>query len=260
MLMMPVYHVSGHQAYDLPDPFADLTGAARAEQRAQFGLPADAFLFFNFNNAYKFSRRVLEAWAAILRRAPNSKMVFLRQNGESAVNLPRFFSEQNVSAERLVFVPYATYETYFARLTSMDVALDCIAYNGGTTGLDVLAHAVPMISLAAEKIVQRMGTSFINALGVPELIVRSMSEYEDLAVVLASDTARYRQLRSKMRAQQHRMSTKRWVKGFETSVRLAFDTFSNRLETAEARTSHVVAATFGSDDSAVPTLGSRSEF
>ena len=43
---------------------------------------------------------------------------------------------------------YATVAEYFERIELLDAALDCPAYNGGTTGLDMLAHGVPMVRSA----------------------------------------------------------------------------------------------------------------
>jgi protein O-GlcNAc transferase len=48
---------------------------------------------------------------------------------------------------------------------AVDIALDPTPYNGGTTTLQALWMGVPVITLAGDNFVGRMGASFLNTLG-----------------------------------------------------------------------------------------------
>jgi len=58
---------------------------------------------------------------------------------------------------------------------------------------------VPVVSLAGETRVSRMGLSLLTNLGLPELAARSETEYLDIAERLARDLPRLAELRSNLR-------------------------------------------------------------
>lgn len=52
----------------------------------------------------------------------------------------------------------------------VDVFLDTPVYNGGITNVDAVWSAIPSVTLAGEKMAQRMGASVFAAAGFPEMI------------------------------------------------------------------------------------------
>ena len=71
----------------------------------------------------------------------------------------------------------------------IDIALDPIPYNGGTTSLQALWMGVPVVALAGGNFVGRMGASFMNTLGHSDWVAYDADEYVEIAVGLAKNCA-----------------------------------------------------------------------
>lgn len=76
-----------------------------------------------------------------------------------------------------------------AEYADIDIALDCFPYNGGTTSCQALWMGTPVITLAGESFVQRMGAGLMSAIGRPEWVAQDEDAFVEIAVALASDRA-----------------------------------------------------------------------
>jgi predicted O-linked N-acetylglucosamine transferase (SPINDLY family) len=85
-------------------------------------------------------------------------------------------------------------------LGQADISLDTFPYNGGTTSCETLWLGLPYVALKGESFAARMGYALLKELGLAELAAGSRDEYVDIAVALANDRERLRDLRSGMRA------------------------------------------------------------
>ena len=63
-------------------------------------------------------------------------------------------------------------------------------YNGHTTSADALWAGVPMLTLPGEKQISRTAAGFATAIGIPDMIVDSVKQFEDDAVRLAASFRR----------------------------------------------------------------------
>jgi predicted O-linked N-acetylglucosamine transferase (SPINDLY family) len=81
----------------------------------------------------------------------------------------------------------------------MDIALDTFPYNGTTTTCDALWMGVPVIALAGQTHVSRVGVSLLSNIGLSETIAATTDEYISLAVALARDRDRLKTLRLGLR-------------------------------------------------------------
>jgi len=79
-----------------------------------------------------------------------------------------------------------------------DLFLDNHPYNAGSTANDAVWMGLPMLTLAGQSFVSRMGTSLLTTCGVTELIAHSAAEYEDKAVALAQSPERLAELRARL--------------------------------------------------------------
>jgi predicted O-linked N-acetylglucosamine transferase (SPINDLY family) len=70
---------------------------------------------------------------------------------------------------------------------------------GKTTTLESLWMGVPVITLAGEAHLGRVGVSFLTAVGFEELVADDASDYAAKAIELALDIPRLRMLRSELR-------------------------------------------------------------
>lgn len=172
---------------------------ADAPSRAEAGLPENAFVFCSMNNRYKFNPQVFDVWCRLLGQIPGSCLWLGRPSGEAADNLVREAAARGVSAERIVFAPYAASRAdHLARLQLADVALDPSPYNSHSSGIDTLWAGVPMVTLLGETFAGRVGASLVTAAGLPECVTHSWDEYLDLCVDLHNNPQRLQELRARL--------------------------------------------------------------
>ncbi|BCX15090.1 MAG: glycosyl transferase [Patescibacteria group bacterium] len=168
--------------------------------RKQFGLPEDAFLFASFNQPYKITEDALDAWSTILKKAPKSAILFLAKNQTQVKNITSEFRKRKIDVSRIFFSLPIKKSAHLARLSLCDAALDTFICNGHTTTSDALWAGIPVITLLGKHFASRVSASLLCALGVPELITKTKEEYINLAVSLAKDTQKAKEIKEKIKA------------------------------------------------------------
>lgn len=189
--------------------------------RSQLGLPEDRFVFCAFNNNFKFTPEVFEAWMRILRRVPDAVLWLLEDNAWSRQNLQRAAQAHGVEASRLLFAGRVMPADYLARFTAADLFLDTCPYNAGTTANDALWAGLPLLTLSGRTYVSRMAGSLLTSAGLPELVTTTLADYEERAVSLAQDRqvlATLRQRLAREKAEGRLFSTDRFVAEFEGAL------------------------------------------
>lgn len=177
----------------LPDTFMATQRAPIAidtPERAQCGLPEDAFVFCNFNANYKIEPRMFLIWMRLLRKVPNSVLWLIAASPSSIANLRREAQARGVDPARLIFAERVPHPLHLARLAHADLALDNFYHGGGVTTVDCLWTGVPLLTLTGPTPQSRNGASLLSAIGMDELISHSLPDYERLAFTLANDPAR----------------------------------------------------------------------
>jgi protein O-GlcNAc transferase len=182
-----------YQANDRERPIAE-----RTPSRAECGLPERGFVFASFNSGLKLTPAFFDIWMRLLKTVPNSVLWLLRDNPWVEANLRREATARGVSPERLVFAPRETLADHLARNRLADLFLDTLPYNAHTTASDALWAGLPVVSCIGTTFAGRVAASLLSAVGLPELITRSLEEYEALARHLASDPARLAGIRAKL--------------------------------------------------------------
>lgn len=196
----------------------------RPALRSEYGLPEEAFVFCCFNDNYKITPEMFASWMRIMKAVDNSVLWLFEENPVAADNFRREASASGVSARRLIFARRLPNTEHLARQRCADLFLDTLPYNAHTTASDALWVGLPVLSLLGETFAGRVGASVLNAIGLPELVVTSLAQYEELAIKLATERTRLEALRTKL---AHNRST--------TAL---FDTarFTRALEAAYAAT------------------------
>ena len=171
--------------------------------RAECGLPEDAFVFATFNNAYKLNPVMWDCWMRILRQVPNSVLWVVDDNVWATEHLRAAALTHGIEANRLIFCPRSSHADFLGRLPLADLFLDNYPYNAGSTANDALWMGLPILTLSGRCFVSRMGGSLLTAAEVPELITYQMPDYESKAVSLATHPEEHRALRDRVaRARQ----------------------------------------------------------
>jgi predicted O-linked N-acetylglucosamine transferase (SPINDLY family) len=183
----------------LPDAY--IAGARHelpARSRGAYGLRENAFVFCCFNNSYKISPEVFDVWIRLLDRVPQS-VLWLRDHDEAARrNLIRESERRGVAGNRLIFAPRLDRNEHLARYAAADLFLDTLPYNAHATALEALSAGLPAVTAMGTSFASRVAGSLLNAAGLPELVAADLSEYEAMALRLASDPQALARVRSRL--------------------------------------------------------------
>lgn len=112
---------------------------------------------------------------------------------------------RRVEPHRLILGRRLPLPEYLARFRAADLFLDTLPYNAGTTASDALWAGLPVLTCTGEAFASRVAASLLNAIDLPELITTTQEQYEALAVELATDPERLRQIKQKL--EKNRLTT-----------------------------------------------------
>src|SRR5579862_2670256 len=146
-----------------------------------------------FGSGGKINLDLIETWAEILKRTPNSRLMLRNQELSPPDNkrfMERRFARFGIAAERLVLLGGTDHKTILANYADIDISLDTWPYCGGNTIAESLWQGVPVVTLLGDRFSARYGASLLYANGCPELVARSWEEYIGIAVRLADDPER----------------------------------------------------------------------
>ena len=189
----------------------------KAPSRAEHNLPADGFVFCNFNQSYKLTPDIFAGWMRILKQVPGSLLWLLAGNPSFPENIHSHTQHAGVAQGRIVFAPMIDAEDHLARIQLADLFLDTAPYNAHTTGSDALWAGVPLITARGATFPGRVAESLLTAAGLPELITADLPSYEKLAVTLAREPARLRPLRQRLQTRSALFDTARFAQGIEAA-------------------------------------------
>lgn len=164
------------------------------------------FIFGCFNETHKLNDQLIATWAEILRRT--KARLYLKARGLADKSIVRgyrdLFAGHGVPDKQLILERASSPQKYMAAFTKVDVLLDPFPYNGGTVTCDALWMGVPVLTLAGDLMVNRMGCSLLHAVGGGGWVCASREEYIQRAVFLANHpehvTAMRKDIRPRMLA------------------------------------------------------------
>ena len=162
--------------------------------------------FGSFNKFPKISPATMKMWSRILAAAPESRLLLKAKSlGDPTT---RAIASQMLASAGIA--PDCVHLTGWAGETSehlamykeIDVALDSFPYHGTTTTCEAIWMGVPVVTLAGDKHVSRVGASLLTAVGHPEWIAATPDQYVAIASHLAKDPdarrSAHRELRHQM--------------------------------------------------------------
>jgi predicted O-linked N-acetylglucosamine transferase (SPINDLY family) len=157
--------------------------------------------FGSCNNLGKLTDQVLTLWGRLLQQIPTAHLLIEGKGFDR----PRFADEYSarcaklgIDTGRLRLIPLDTNRQYLA-YHEIDIALDPFPLTGGTTTLDVLWMAVPLVSMEGHSSPSRMSTNALTYLGRTEWLAKNETEYLNIAMGLAADVHELNALRLSLR-------------------------------------------------------------
>lgn len=186
--------------------------------RADFNLPKKGIIFASFNQPYKIEPVMWSVWMKILSRVPGSVLWLWEKDKEAKVNLQREAKMAGIDPKRLVFSGRLPKKEHLKRIGLADLGLDTRIYGGHTTTSDFLWAGVPAITKLGTHFASRVCASILLEAGLPELVCKSLEEYEEKAVDLALNPDKLNKLKKKITQERLKKSlfdTKGFVKDLE---------------------------------------------
>ncbi len=159
--------------------------------------------FSSFNNLTKITPGVIVLWSRTLLAVPGSRLLmkakfFKDQHVEQEIR--QTFEQHGISADRLELLSWTTgFKEHLEIYHRVDIGLDPFPFNGGTTSFESLWMGIPVVTLAGNSFVSRMGVRQACNVNLSHLIAQTPDEYVAIATRLAGDLDQLKQIRAGLR-------------------------------------------------------------
>ena len=166
--------------------------------RKDFGLPEKAFIYSCFNHNYKIDEETFKSWVSILKATSPSVLLLLKSNKYSKKNILSSAKKMGINPKRIIFADKLKKADHLRRIQLSSLALDTFICNGHTTTSDALWAGVPVVTLCGKHFASRVSGSLLTAIKLPNLITKTSNEYEKLAISLAKNPKKLKDLIAKL--------------------------------------------------------------
>jgi protein O-GlcNAc transferase len=190
---------------------------------------ANGFTTFGcFNNLAKITPRVLETWATILHRLPNSRMILKTHqlsDGPTAEGFRADFAALGIDPDRIELRGSSGHRAFMGQYGHVDIVLDPFPYSGGLTTCEALWMGVPTITLPGEIFASRHSASHLSNAGLADWVTTSTEHYIEAAISRAANPAALAELRSSLRSQVRQSplcDAPRFARGLGAALRHAW--------------------------------------
>ena len=222
--------VYSEQTIRLPDSFwcYDPLEGREIPVNSLPALETGVVTFGCLGNFCKVNPPLLTLWAQVLRQVERSRLLLLASQGSHRQRTLDFLQQEGVDANRVDFVPHQRRQQYLELYHRIDLGLDTFPYGGHTTSLDSFWMGVPVVTLVGQTSVSRAGWCQLSNLGLTELAGHTPAEFVRIAVELANDLPRLRELRSTLRRRMEQsplMDAPRFAHNIETAYRTMWRTW-----------------------------------
>ncbi|HET6604858.1 MAG TPA: hypothetical protein VFG21_11755 [Xanthomonadaceae bacterium] len=159
--------------------------------------------FGSFNHLAKLSPATVSLWVQVLQAVPDSTLRLCAMglaDGGVRERIAGRFAAAGLDPARLELrPPVPSPPELLARYAEIDIALDPLPFNGGTTTCQALWQGVPVVTLPGALMPARLSLSILDAVGLPECVAADRAGYVAIAARLAADAGHRRALREQLR-------------------------------------------------------------
>ena len=170
----------------------------KTPSRSECKLPQSGFVFCCFNKNRKIVPEIFDIWMQLLKKVEGSVLWLFEGNTSATRNLRAEAESRGVRGDRLVFATHTSLADHLARHRLADLFLDTLPCNAHTTASDALWAGLPVLTCLGNTFSGRVAGSLLQAIGLPELIADNLSDYETLALKLATTPALLADIRSRL--------------------------------------------------------------
>jgi predicted O-linked N-acetylglucosamine transferase (SPINDLY family) len=148
--------------------------------------------FGSLASAYKLSEATLGLWGRVMGACPGARLLLanraLDHEGNRADLLARL-AAAGIAPDRVSLHGGAPHEAFLRHYDAIDIALDTIPYNGGTTTVEAIWQGVPLLTVAGDRWAGRTSRSILMAAGLAEDVAPDAAALVRRAAALAADPA-----------------------------------------------------------------------
>jgi protein O-GlcNAc transferase len=181
-------------------------------QRTEFGLRADATVFWCGQSLYKYLPQFDHVFPHIARGVGNCQFLFIEfQKGQHITEafrkrLQGAFAACGLRADDYcVVLPRLSQQKFIAATGLADIFLDSIGWSGFNSTLESLPHDLPIVTRKGPLMRGCHSTAVLQMMGMTETITETVNDYVLTAVRLAKDVAWRRSVSDSIAANKHRV-------------------------------------------------------
>jgi predicted O-linked N-acetylglucosamine transferase (SPINDLY family) len=229
--MAPSGTVASEKIVHLPRTWTTFRPGEKAMKSVVKAAPVgrNGYLTFGYSGrTERLNNKVFSAWSQILSLIPTARLVLDYKpfgDPKTQTYYIQLLQEHGIDAKR---VKMRNSENIFESLGDIDILLDSFPHSGGTMLFDSIWMGVPVLTLASDRPVGRIGTSLMSNLGLTEWVSQSETEYVNKAVVFAQDIPYLVRLRSNLRSMMQSspvMDENSFARDVETAYKNMWDSW-----------------------------------
>ncbi|MBF0381105.1 MAG: tetratricopeptide repeat protein [Magnetococcales bacterium] len=156
----------------------------------------------NFGNPTKINSMMLEVWAQILLKIPNSNLLLIYKNMDSQTNIQRirgYFNKAGIANNRITIEGHTPHKKLLQRYNEVDLALDTLPYSGGLTTFEALLMGVPVVTTYGATFAGRHASSILHNAGLAQLVTDSLDEYINVVENIINNPQQLKNLKNGLR-------------------------------------------------------------
>ncbi|MEP7183943.1 MAG: tetratricopeptide repeat protein [Betaproteobacteria bacterium] len=194
---------------------------AAAVQRADYGLPANAFVLCAPAAPYKIMPEMFELWLTLMGTRDDAVLWLRGSEPSTMARLAAEAKRRGADPARIVFAPADPNPRYLARMRLANLALDTWPFGAHTSVNDALFAGLPVVTRTGRSFASRASASQLHAAGMPELVAASAGEYIAIGGRLMEDAAGLAALTRRLRDEGPKsplFDMARYARAFEFAV------------------------------------------
>lgn len=132
----------------------------------------------------KVSPTCLDLWSSLLRELPNATLCLAAEPFGDAEIVRRWtqrLRDRGLQPAQIELRPAQSYDDYLRFLGGLDLGLDTLPFNGGTTVCQTLWMGTPVVALAGQTSAARVSASILHSLGRSEWVAENEAEWVAIA-------------------------------------------------------------------------------
>jgi len=188
-------------------------------------LPAGKNGFFTFgclNGFHKINAAAIQRWGRLMKSVERSRLHLHAPRSRCREDVLAQLQLVGITPDRVEFIKAQYRPAYLAEYQRIDLCLDPLPYNGGTTSLDAFWMGVPVLTQIGRTVVGRMGLSQLTNLQLSDFAADNDEQFMSLGHRWAGDLSGLAEIRRNLRermASSPLMDAKKFAGRMESAFR-----------------------------------------